>query len=450
MSIHSLIRKAHFGIVIFLFLTLFLLIYFFASQFHKRFNFKSPESVTLSEETKSLLTRIKTPVTLKAFFSVDDSRLSALRGFLEECKRFKSDFDFEIIDPDQRPREAERYKIDQYGAVVIELLGRRMRTQGFGEEDLSFAISKLFSGKYPEIYFVKGHQEARLYDRSENGYSEFHKRLKSARYQIKDVELAKHDIPKSAEFVVLLGPHADLTQTELERLDAFLERGGKLLAAFDPVLPGEGERVRAWIGKKGIALGADVAVDGLGKELVGDYLVAAGVDLVEPEAFKGLDAPIFMPLARSVRKNPITPGNINVVELLRTSDRAWAETNLEDLGAGKTDFDEGLDYPGPISVAAISRIDSERQGMLIVLGDSEFVNNAHFKLGNNQAFMFKLIALALNERFEIKEQKTSPDTAPFILNQRNAFILFGATVIAMPILLVAIGFVFYFLRKQQA
>ena len=84
-------------------------------------------------------------------------------------------------------------------------------------------------------------------------------------YDVKPLVLARSGkIPDDASVVVIAGPRSDLFGPELDALDAYVGRGGKLLVMLDPaVRPGqqEPEALKRFLGKYGIQPGNNVVIE---------------------------------------------------------------------------------------------------------------------------------------------------------------------------------------------
>jgi hypothetical protein len=91
-------------------------------------------------------------------------------------------------------------------------------------------------------YLSVGHGELSdpdsLWERRGLKASEVKRRLRELNYQVKDLGVAQglgNEVPDDANIVLILGPQEDLLDEELDALDRYLARGGRLLVALDPV-----------------------------------------------------------------------------------------------------------------------------------------------------------------------------------------------------------------------
>jgi ABC-type uncharacterized transport system involved in gliding motility auxiliary subunit len=135
------------------------------------------------------------------------------------------------------------------------------------------------------------------------------------------------------------------------------------------------------------------------------------------------------PTARSVQAGA-APGQVELTELVYTSDQSWAETDLAALEAGEQIMpEEGIDLIGPVPLGVAAENWSSG-GRVVVFGDSEFASSALFSyLGNGD--------LAVNAVDWVSEQEGLISLTPKAATQR---ILLPSTTLTQG--LIALGAVF--------
>ncbi len=409
------------------------------------FNKNHPDA--LSEETKKVLIQFgSNPIDVLAFYPSDHPDRTFLEDLLKDCVSLDPNLKYQMIDPDRSPLIARKYNIDAYGITVIRSRGREVRLESVSEQDLTSAFSKILSDEVKIIYFVEGHHEPSLKDQGENGYSGFAARLKNTHHEVREIDLTK-PVVKDADLLILAGPHVDLSDAELNRLLDYFNSGVRVVLAIDPVLPGEGNQLQSFLLKLGIDLGNDVIVDRLSKQVGADYLVPMIAEYGHHPMVNQMKTAAFFPLVRSVRKAEKIPPDITVTELAFTGVESWAETDLKALEAGKADYDDGVDLPGPISLAAIAE-GNEGKKKMVVIGDSDLVGNMHLHVAGNKLFMMNLIEWLLGERVSFKQPPNKSIRNLFILNQKEEAEILTACVIVIPATYLAIGLVLFFWRRR--
>src|SRR5207237_629229 len=96
------------------------------------------------------------------------------------------------------------------------------------------------------------------------GFSEAKGALEKSNYEVKSLALAlKAAIPDDAAVVVIAGPRTDLFAPEVDALDRYLAKGGKVLAMVDPPFPGKMQDavIKRFLGRWGVDLGDNLVVE---------------------------------------------------------------------------------------------------------------------------------------------------------------------------------------------
>ena len=114
------------------------------------------------------------------------------------------------------------------------------------------------------VYVVQGHGEHELGSSERAGFSEAKGALEKSNYEVKSLALAlKAAIPDDAAVVVIAGPRTDLFAPEVDALDRYLAKGGKVLAMVDPPFPGKMQDavIKRFLGRWGVELGDNLVVE---------------------------------------------------------------------------------------------------------------------------------------------------------------------------------------------
>ena len=103
-----------------------------------------------------------------------------------------------------------------------------------GEEVLASMISWVLHDEHKTVYLTQNH--------GETADVSFSNLLACAGYYVDVINLRKQEVPENAGMVIISNPTTDFeraaegsdVRAEIERLDAYLDRGGKLYVAIDP------------------------------------------------------------------------------------------------------------------------------------------------------------------------------------------------------------------------
>ena len=178
---------------------------YLSNRQNKRWDLTSNKQYSLSDQTVKLLQDLKSPVKFLVFdrntnFERFRSRLTA---YEYNSKQVSTDY----IDPDQRPVEAKQYKIQQYGTIVVEYMGRKERITNDAEQDITNALIKVLTPSQKKVYFLGGHGEKDTASSDRTGYSGIADALKRDNFEFDKLVLAQAgQVPADATVLVLAGP----------------------------------------------------------------------------------------------------------------------------------------------------------------------------------------------------------------------------------------------------
>jgi len=228
--------------------------------------------------------------------------------------------------------------------IEHEIRSRSMNAVFMGEQAFSSAINKVVSKEVAHVVFLQGHGEHSPDDFSElAGYSTIAERLVaenvdlSLRFAGEGGELS----PETCKLLVIAGPRRPIAQSELDMIDRYLQRKGRLLALVDSdTNTGIETLLRKWK----IQLGKDIVVEpGLR-----DPNQVPIANYQRHEITKGMDdltTVFYRP--RSVR--PLEHGtDFSIETLVAGSERGWADTDPKTIERA---LDPERDTAGPVSIA---------------------------------------------------------------------------------------------------
>ena len=250
-----------------------------------------------------------------------------------------------------------------------------------GESVCAAAISRLtLPYERSIIYWVQGHGEVRFDDYDElRGFSDIARELTRGGFEIKGLALPGLGlIPEDCHVLVIAGARYALKAEELRVLEAFLQRGGRLLYLIAPcVTTGVEEVLEKW----GIHVTPFVAVSA--RTLSGNEVVVASfADHVITRNLTNASLVFgFASCLEAVSDPAVVSGadRPKVTLLAQTDSAGWGES---DPDVFPRTFDVQNELRGPVSVAAVA----ERGGnvakdvafkptRVCVIGETDFVMN---------------------------------------------------------------------------
>src|ERR671923_198441 len=190
---------------------------------------------SLSPQTVSVLRGLKTDVNVVGFFRSDQPGKRVAEDLLKQYAGYAGKkLTWKMVDPDGDPALARRYGIESYGTIVLETKARSEKVLDAEEEKLTNGLVKVTREGKRTIYIIQGHGEHEIGNTERAGFSEAKGALEKANYDVKPLVLARATtIPADAAVIVIPGPRTDLFPPEVDTLDGYVGKGGKVLAMVD-------------------------------------------------------------------------------------------------------------------------------------------------------------------------------------------------------------------------
>lgn len=408
-------------IAVILVTALVLMLNWIGARHWKRADWTSNRLYTLSEKSLNIIDELDEEVRIIVFMTPGSGLWPQVNELLKRYDTASRMVSVEFIDPDREPLKtqqlAEEFGISVANTVVFVAgdrskyvtsdqmaefdysglqYGQQPTLKAFkGEEQFTSAIVSLVAPSVPKIYFAAGHGEPGLspaMDQAERSLSQVKEALERENLDAEEISLLGGRIPEDADVLAVVGPTRALTEAEIDAIDDYLESGGRMLVALDPLIEPDGSmrstRLEGLLERWDVAVRNDLVIDPTKKlpfyDLSAVYLDAYGSHPIT-DSLDGL-AVLFL-VARSVASVEEPVGT--VTPLVETSSDGWGETDLSRLLTGKpVDLGEA-DYSGPVSVgvaversAAAEDADAESDESvetpatrMVVLGDSDFLSD---------------------------------------------------------------------------
>jgi ABC-type uncharacterized transport system involved in gliding motility auxiliary subunit len=425
-------------------LALIALLSFITTRRHKRFDVTSEKLFSMADQTVNVMKQLDKRV--KAYVFIRKQEQGPIKDLLDEYKYLSDKFDYEIVDPNKKPVLAKQYNIDQYGQAVFLCQDRRQKIDKVDEPNVTNAILKVSQDKVYTVYFMTGHGEKNITDKSPAGYEEISKFLKDENYQVKTLNLMKDkNFPEDCDVLVIAAPQSPYFPAEIDSIETYLNQGGSvvLLADFMPALP---DNLRDFAARRGINIGKGIVLD---QSPIGQLLgFGPAVPLVQDyqphKITRKLNQVSFFPRVVNLSKND-TVKSYTVQSLLKTGPQTWAETNIN---SRELKYDEGKDVKGPIPVGMIAEKElKDKKSILVVYGDADFISNQFVRNGANRDLFQNTINYVSGAENLISVRPKKMNDRRITMSQKQSKMVL-VSVILLPLLIVVAGFVVYFRRRK--
>jgi len=405
---------------------------------------------SLSPQTIQMLKGLKDDVNAVGFFRSDQPGKRVAEDLFKQYAGYAGKkFTWKIVDPDSDPGQARRYGIESYGTIVLETKARSEKVLDPEEEKLTNGLLKVTREGKRIVYVVQGHGEHELGNSERAGFSEAKGALEKSNYEVKPLVLAREGkVPADAAVVIIAGPRTDLLAPEMEALDAFLGRGGKVFVMIDSTFTGRvrGDGVVRFLAKYGFDVGDNLIIE---LNPVGRLLGASAdvpiIQAYEPHPITRDMGGIMttFPLSRSVQPAKTPPAGTTVQPLAKTSQQSWGETNRAALQRGQINPDPE-DPKGPLTVAAVASKDKAR---LVVYGTSEIAANQYLNFQGNRDFFLNTVSWLAEEEDQITVRPKDTKQTPIFLSAQQGRVVALLPLVVLPGLVLAGGIVALIRRR---
>lgn len=341
-------------------------------------------------------------------------------------------------------------------------VGRQRAISAFrGEPELLAALLAVTQPRPVTVCFTTGHGEAPSDSYADTGYGLLADELRRDGLQSRAIGPAELlGGAKGCQVLLIGGPTRLLAGPELQALDRYLTRGGRLLLLIGPLLDRGVTRYRGcgledWLAGWGLVLPRTVVLDP--QALPGEQpLLTWGTRdgySDHPLARVMSGRLTVWPLAREVRPSARAPAarpELRASVLVQSSARGWAESDLAALrGDRALRFEAGLDGPGPVPVAAALRW---RGARMVVLGSERGVLNDRLTgdapRDDNRDLVLSALHWLVDETQRLGIGPRPIERSRLVADASQLRRVLAVTVVAMPGLALAVALLVWWRRRR--
>lgn len=421
---------------------------------------------TLSEKTLQVLKTIEEPVHIRAFSREGNEDARELERLLGAYHYEVPEITFEFIDPDRNPALTRKYNVRTLNTMILEGYNRSQSINIADEEHITNGLIRLSKSEKHKCYWVTGHGERLFKGNDPTSFSALQESLGDENYLFEDLYLMKGDVPEDASMVIVAAPEKPLFPEEVESLEKYLNKGGRVILFIEPF---QDAGLTSFLAGYGVVIRDDVIIDKMSRVMGGDFLLPMVAQYGTHEITEDFRLTSFFELARTVEAAESTAEGIRTTTLAKTSPESWAETDRAGLDQGTVGFDESQDRQGPLSLAVISELtppiakegeagtDLEDrpggkitgEGKLVVFGDADFASNKFFHTSGNADFITNTINYMVGRGDLITIKKKHRDMEALMLNREQGMLIFWVPVVLIPLTILVIGVVVYIRRRSR-
>jgi ABC-type uncharacterized transport system involved in gliding motility auxiliary subunit len=447
-------------------------IYYLSHSHNKRWDLTESAVYSLSTQTGAVLSKLKEPLRIVGFKGIAQIDEEEMKDRLDLYKQYNNSLiSTEVIDARTKPHLLDKYEMKNGNIIYLEYgQGEKKsisRINESSEQGITNAIIKLSRGAAKKIYYVIGHEEPDIKSDQAPGLSSFAGAVADEHLTLETILLSQNSkLPDDTAALILCSPKKPLLKEEVNLLKKYVQEGGRLIMFADPRTSPDISDIAASFN---IEIGDDVIIDqvqrlfaapALGAQpVVRQYAQHAITRSMKPE-----DVTVFN-IASSVKAKSSDDKSAVITELAKTGTSAWAEKDLAKLfdeDSPSATFDNGVDSPGPVSMAVAyekkipstepKKVDSEsaefdKTSRLVVFGDSDWILNANLAVYSNRDFVLNAINWLVGEEGGVSIGKKNMRLSDAPMTRENFMLLLGASFV-IPELILILGLFIWWRRKH--
>lgn len=406
-------------LIIVIVLSVVVMVNYLSRDYFVRFHLSSRARNPLSPRTVKLLQSITNHVQITIYYDKEEALYSTIADLLNEYKFINPKLTLRTVDY-QRDAGAAQQLLAKYSflasasaknLIIFDCDGkvktipgdllskyvyqqvpndkekefRKKPTEFLGEMTFTAALLDVTNPKPLQAFFLTGHGEHQMDSGDEIvGYAKFSSILQQNYIQVGSISLiGTNPVPADCNLLIIAGPTDVISDPELEKIDQYLNQGGRLLAMFNYRSLRRETGLEKLLGRWGVQVGTnqivdpentstpdrtDIIVRNFGKHPVVNPLLQSALQMVLPRSVGKLGA--SAPAADAPR----------VEELAFSGGKSFMP-----------DHPSVDPHPFPL-MAAVEKgaikgvVNKQGTTRIIVTGDSFFLGNRQIVSGRNRDF----------------------------------------------------------------
>ena len=425
-------------LMVLFFTAILTIVNFLAARHSARWDFSENQNFSLAPQTHRVIRSLPREVKITVFTREKDPGYQSYKERLDSYRQASPKITVEFVDPERQPRVAQNYGITRSDTAIFESGGQTVRITNPSEAELTGALIRVSKDDKKRILFLEGHGELGTENRERTGLSVAKEILTKQGYEVGSLSLLTQPaVPDNTSILAMAGPRKPITSDELDRIKAYVDKGGHLLVMIDPDSQADiNPLLKHW----GLGAGPGVLVDFQDRLAQGEPTVLLVRTFTEHEITQDLSAAVLFPLARHITFDEQIGKDWEYVQLARTSPNSRAMKVTGRVLA--LNEKEDIKGPLPMAVALAPKTppaEGKPRSAIVVIGNSTFASNAFVNFPGNSDFFLHTIAWLAQDRDMISIGPRDQALRPFIPNPIQERTLLYVQVFLLPALLLIAG-----------
>ncbi|MGN0156933.1 MAG: Gldg family protein, partial [Lachnospiraceae bacterium] len=344
---------------------------------------------------------------------------------------------------------SKRYKVINYSDIYekeIDYSTYQQVTTGYdGEGKITSALDYVTKDNMPKAYMIEGHNEIPL----DNGFEDA---IEKQNITLETLNLISTDeIPKDAEFVMILAPSDDYSSDDAQKVIQYIENGGKLIMTTSLIENYEQEMPN--FQKILDCFSVDI-VNGIVIEPDSGYYYQEPTYLLPEVAYSTYtdgvyqNKYVFMPYAQGLKVEETD--DITYTSILTTSENAYSKVDIANAqNYEKTEND--IEGPFDLGICVERTYQDEAAKLFLFSSVNIFTDNADAMVANANLTIFTncISDFSDSEESAIAVPVKSYGTEMIVINSKTALIIGLTIVVVIPIGLLIAGLMIWQKRRKK-
>jgi ABC-type uncharacterized transport system involved in gliding motility auxiliary subunit len=246
-------------LMVILLLGILAILNFLAARHSIRWDLSENQNYSLAPQTHRVIRSLPRDVKITVFTREKDPGYQTYKERLDSYRQASAKIAVEFVDPERQPKVAQTYGITRSDTAVFESGVQTVRVTNPSEAEMTGALIRVSKDDKKRILFLEGHGEPGTDNRDRTGFSIAKEILTKQGYEVGTLSLLTQTaVPDNTSMLTIAGPRKPFTTDELDRIQAYVDKGGHLLLMSDPDTQADlNPLLKHW----GLALGPGVLVD---------------------------------------------------------------------------------------------------------------------------------------------------------------------------------------------
>lgn len=430
---------------------------------YTRIDMSGKNLYNISTETENIVNGLDKQVDIY-FIAQDANKDEIIDQMLQRYASISGNINYTVQDPAKNPNFASQYTdeaVEENSVIVvcgekskyvaysdiykteIDYSTYSQTTEFDGENCITSAISFVSSSDNDKIYCLSGHGEAEL-------DTEFADMLSDRNAEREDLTLVNAEtVPDDADCVIINEPQSDLSEHDVELLEAYRGKGGNVI-----VITGytgqDLANLNKFLGGYGCSVEKDLVLEGSMSNCVQgmNYYIVPNIEsheITEPL----INENYFIITPMSIAINETEGSSASVTPILTTSDSAYIKTDSANMQSlEKTDADP----QGTYNIGVVSTLTTDgKESKLLLISASSFLTqdmNAVVSGGNGDLFL-NAVSWMTGREEGIAIHAKSLDNERLSVPASSAGVISFITIFLIPAIVIAAGIYILIKRRRR-